>query len=60
MGMLGGTARTSALLRGQPNNVQARAHAAFNRQVEVYRRGDHLELPISVKLAASRSRRPID
>ena len=53
-GMLGGTVRTSALLRAQPNNVQARARAAFNRQVEVYRRGDHLELPISVKLAAGR------
>ena len=51
-GMLGGTVRTSALLLAQPNDVQARARAAFDRRVEDYRRGDHFELPISVKLAA--------
>ena len=53
-GMLGGTVRTSALLLAQPNKVQAQARSAFDRQVEDYRRGDHLELPISVKLAAGR------
>ena len=51
-GMLGGTVRTSALLLAQPDDVRARARAAFDRRVEDYRRGDHLELPISVKLAA--------
>jgi len=53
-GMLGGTVRTSALLLAQPDDVRARARAAFDRRVEGYRRGDHLELPISVKLAAGR------
>ena len=53
-GMLGGTVRTSALLLAQPDDVRARARAAFDRRVEDYRRGDHLELPISVKLAAGR------
>jgi hypothetical protein len=36
------------------DEVQAQACAAFDRQIEDYRRGDHLELPISVKLAAGR------
>lgn len=53
-GMLGGTVRTSALFLAQPDEVQARARAAFDRRIEDYRRGDHLELPISVKLAAGR------
>jgi SAM-dependent methyltransferase len=57
-GMLGGTVRTSALLLAQPNNVRAQARAAFDRQVEDYRRGDHLELPISVKLAFGRKPTP--
>ena len=57
-GMLGGTVRTSALLLAQPNDVQAQARAAFDRQVEDYRRGDHLELPISVKLASGRKPTP--
>ena len=59
-GVLGGTVRTSALLRAQPNNVQARARTAFNRQVEVYRRGDHLELPSRSSWPPAGNRRPTD
>lgn len=53
-GMLGGTVRTSALIVQQPEGTQRRIRDAFDPLVERYRRGDVLELPVSVKLAAGR------
>lgn len=51
-GLLGGTVRTSALIFGQPGNMQREIRAAFDRMVEQYRIDDRLELPVSVKLAS--------
>lgn len=53
-GLLGGTVRTSALILRQPSEMQRQIRAAFDRIVEAYHVGDHLELPVSVKLAAGR------
>jgi len=53
-GMLSGTVRTSALLQRQPDQTQRRIRAAFDRLVIGYQHGDHLELPVSVKLACGR------
>lgn len=51
-GLLAGTVRTSALILRQPEPTRQRIRAAFDGLVAEYRRGDHLELPVSVKLAA--------
>lgn len=53
-GLLGGTVRISALILRQPQPVQERIHAEFDRLAKEYRSGDHLEIPVSVKLAAGR------
>jgi SAM-dependent methyltransferase len=53
-GMLGGTVRTSALVLRQSDELQRQIRAAFDRIVEQYAVGDHLELPVSVKLASAR------
>jgi SAM-dependent methyltransferase len=53
-GLLAGTVRTSAIVRGQPDDVQRRIRAAFDRHLEPYRVGTRLELPVSVRLAAAR------
>ncbi|HEX2468816.1 MAG TPA: class I SAM-dependent methyltransferase [Solirubrobacterales bacterium] len=53
-GLLGGTVRTSALILHQPEETQQRIRTAFDELVASYRRGDALELPVSVKLAAGR------
>lgn len=53
-GLLGGTVRTSALILRQPEDTQRRIRDAFDRLVRPYERGDVLELPVSVKLAAGR------
>jgi ubiquinone/menaquinone biosynthesis C-methylase UbiE len=53
-GMLGGTVRTSALVLRQPRDIQEEIRAAFDRIVQQYAAGDHLELPVSVKLASAR------
>jgi SAM-dependent methyltransferase len=52
-GMLAGTVRTSVLILQQTDEVQRRIRAAFDRIVESYRVGEHLELPVSVKLASA-------
>lgn len=51
-GIIGGTVRTSALISRQPVMTQHRVRDAFADSLERYRRGDFLELPTSVKLAA--------
>jgi hypothetical protein len=53
-GLLGGTVRTSALITRQPEETRLRIRDAFDRLVGPYQRGDFLELPVSVKLAAGR------
>jgi SAM-dependent methyltransferase len=53
-GLLDGAVRTSALIERQNEQTQQSIRAAFNRIVEDYRVGDHFELPVAVKLAASR------
>ena len=53
-GMLGGTVRTSALVLHQPDEMQRQIRTAFDRIVQQYTVDDHLELPVSVKLATAR------
>jgi SAM-dependent methyltransferase len=53
-GLLGGTVRISALIMRQTEETRGRIRAAFERAVDDYRRGDVLELPVSVKLASGR------
>jgi hypothetical protein len=50
-GVIGGSVRTSALVRGQREDVQQQIRTAFDRLVERYRTDDGLELPVSVKIA---------
>jgi hypothetical protein len=51
---MGGTVRARALVRAQPEEVQARIRAAFDRLVRPYAASGGLELPVSVKLASGR------
>jgi SAM-dependent methyltransferase len=53
-GLLGGTVRISALVRGQSADVQERIRAGFDRRLELYRKADGFELPVSVKLLSGR------
>jgi hypothetical protein len=55
-GLLGGTVRTSALILGQSEDTRVRIRQAFDRIVGDYARGDVIELPVSVKLAAGTKR----
>ena len=56
--MLSATVRVSALITRQPEEVQQRIRAAFDRLAAGYRRGGGLELPVAVKLAAARKPDP--
>ena len=53
-GLLAGTVRTSAIVVGQPEEMQQRIRAAFDRIVGQYETRGRLELPVSVKLASGR------
>lgn len=53
-GLLHGTVRTSAVIRGQPDEVVRQIRAGFERRVEGYRTGSGFELPVSFKLASAR------
>jgi SAM-dependent methyltransferase len=53
-GLMGGTVRIRALVLAQPQDVQARIRAAFDRLVRPYATNGGLELPVSVKLASGR------
>ena len=53
-GLLGGTVRISALIRGQTSEMQRQIRAAFDRNLQQYEIDDGLELPVSVKLATGR------
>ncbi len=52
-GLLGGTVRTSAVVRAQPEPVRRRIRDAFGRLLEAHRAGEAYEVPVSVKLAAA-------
>ena len=52
--LLGGTVRVSALVLRQPDEMQEKIRAAFERRMEEYRTADGFELPVSVKLASGR------
>jgi ubiquinone/menaquinone biosynthesis C-methylase UbiE len=51
-GIVEGSVRTAAAIRGQTAAIQRRTRAAFTERVERHYRGGTLELPISVKVAA--------
>lgn len=51
-GLLAGTVRAAPLVRRQPEPVQQRIRAAFDRLAARYNTGDSLQLPVSVKLAS--------
>ena len=53
-GLIGGTVRMRALVHAQPEEVQARLRAAFDRLARPYATDSGLELPVSVKLASGR------
>jgi SAM-dependent methyltransferase len=57
-GMLDATVRVAALITLQPEEVRQRIRAAFDRVAGGYRRGDVLEVPVAVKLAAARKPDP--
>ena len=51
-GLLGGAVRISSMIQGQNESTQRHIRATFERIVQRYRVGDHLKLPVSVKLAS--------
>ena len=51
-GILNGSVRTAAAIRGQSPAIQQRVHDDFTERMERYRSGLELELPISVKVAS--------
>jgi SAM-dependent methyltransferase len=56
--LLGGTVRVSALVLRQPDEMQEKIRAAFERRMEEYRGAGGFELPVSVKLASGRKTKP--
>lgn len=54
-GLMHGTVRTSAVIRGQSAEVVRRIRADFDRRVDGHRSGDKYQLPVSFKLAAARA-----
>ncbi|GIH06332.1 methyltransferase [Rhizocola hellebori] len=53
-GMINGTVRNGAVLNAQPAETLQRIRAAFDRNLAAYQRGDHLQVPVSVKLVSGR------
>ena len=53
-GLLHGTVRTSAVIRGQTADVVREIRASFDRRVNEYRVGEKYDLPVSFKLASAR------
>lgn len=51
-GVLAATVRVSALILHQPEPARRRIRAVFDQLVTQYHHGDHLDVPVSVKLAA--------
>jgi hypothetical protein len=44
----------SVLVQEQTDDTRCRIRAAFDRRLAPYRRDDHFELPVSVKLVVGR------
>ncbi len=57
-GLLNGTVRTSAVIRGQASDVVQRIRASFDRRLHSYRTGETYQLPVSFKLARGRRTDP--
>jgi SAM-dependent methyltransferase len=57
-GLIGGTVRTSALIVAQSEETQQEIRAAFEEIVRENEVGDHLELPVSIKLASGQKAEP--
>jgi ubiquinone/menaquinone biosynthesis C-methylase UbiE len=55
-GLLHGTVRTAAVVRGQSDNVIRQIRAGFDRRVAGYRTAGTYRLPVSFKLAHARRR----
>jgi hypothetical protein len=53
-GLLHGTVRTSAVIRGQFDEAVRQIRASFERRVSGYRTSSGYELPVSFKLASAR------
>lgn len=53
-GLLTGTVRNGAVLLAQPPETLERIRAEFERNLEPYRRADHLQVPVSVRLVSGR------
>lgn len=53
-GLLHGTVRTSAVIRGQSEDVVQRIRSGFDRRLDNYRTGPAYEIPVSFKLASGR------
>jgi ubiquinone/menaquinone biosynthesis C-methylase UbiE len=51
-GLLNGTVRTSAVIRGQPDSVVELIRADFDRRLHRYWNGETYQLPVSFKLAS--------
>jgi SAM-dependent methyltransferase len=54
--LLNGTVRTSAVIRGQGDDVVEHIRASFDRRLQGYRTGETYQLPVSFKLAHGRRR----
>lgn len=57
-GVLGGAVRIAAVVRGQSPDMQRRIRRAFDETLQPHREGDHLEIPVSVKIATGRHLAP--
>jgi SAM-dependent methyltransferase len=53
-GMIKGTVRNGAVLLAQPAETLDRVRAAFDRNLAAYQHGDHLRVPVTVKLISGR------
>jgi SAM-dependent methyltransferase len=56
-GLVDGTVRTRALVRGQTPDTQRAIRAAFERALETYRAGDRYAIPVAIKIASARKPR---
>jgi SAM-dependent methyltransferase len=54
-GLLRGTVRSAALVRGQPADVENRIRAAFDRRLDDHRTGSGFAVPVSFLMATGRS-----
>jgi ubiquinone/menaquinone biosynthesis C-methylase UbiE len=53
-GVIGGSVNTRATVLAQPPDVQQRIRAELDRLVDPHRRGDGIDVPVSVRIASGR------